>query len=406
MTSKALTSAVLVAIAGLVANVLNALFTLYIAHPFSTAAYGAFTQVSSIFFLVALPGSALGVAVVRRAAHYVLNHDHETMLAWQRTLYRRVWRVMMPTAGALIAASRFVGEWLGNRSWIAVSAVAIAGVVWGVLSVDRALLQVRQDYRGLAFNIAFEGVARLVLMMALSAHGVTAVLVGLLLAEVATRVQARQRVPRGQGGAMELEHTGITLDLLIALGALGSLSLLQFADIFALGHVHQGPLGGYSAASQIAKTIVYGAVIIGGFLLPEAVLDAGRGKLATRQLFIAFGLVLVAGLVLVTVSATVGPHLINAVFGSRYGSAATALLPLSIAMSALALTTLGNTYLMATGYRWHAVVLIVLSLGSLSILSAAGGNFASTARWDLAVQVVVMLVVLGGVAYEYLRQRE
>lgn len=406
MKSKALTSAILVAIAGLVANLLNALFTLYIAHPFSTAAYGAFTQVSSIFFLVALPGSALGVAVVRRAAHYVLNHDNDTMLAWQRTLYRRVWRVMLPTAGVLVAASRFVGEWLGNRSWVAVSSVAIAGVVWGVLSVDRALLQVRQDYRGLAFNIAFEGISRLVLMMALSSRGVTAVLVGLMAAEVVTRLQARHRVPRGHGRDIALDHTGITLDLLVALGALGSLSLLQFADIFALGHVHHGPLGGYSAASQIAKTVVYGAVIVGGFLLPEAVLAAGRGRLASRQLHIAFGLVGSAGVILVSLSATVGPHLITTVFGSRYESAATAVLPLSIAMSALALTTLGNTYLLATGYRWHAVVLIVLSLGSLSILSAAGGNFGSTARWDLAVQVAVMTVIVGGVGYEYLRQRE
>jgi hypothetical protein len=113
-----------------------------------------------------------------------------------------------------------------------------------------------------------------------------------------------------------------------------------------------------------------------------------------------------AGFFLIAMSATVGPHIITGVFGNRYASAASALVPLSMAMTALAITTLGNTYLLATGHRWHAVGLIVLSLGALSLLTAAGGNFATTARWDFAIQLVVAIFVTAGVSSDWLRFRK
>jgi len=64
-----LSGAVVVALAGLVANVLNLGVSVLIARLLDPSEYGAYSQMVGIFFIVALPGSALSVAGVRRATY-------------------------------------------------------------------------------------------------------------------------------------------------------------------------------------------------------------------------------------------------------------------------------------------------------------------------------------------------
>ncbi|MEI8147588.1 MAG: hypothetical protein WCG62_00755, partial [Actinomycetes bacterium] len=54
--------------------------------------YGAYSQMVGIFFIVALPGSALSVAVVRRATYYLVRDDESLMARWQRRLNQRLLR--------------------------------------------------------------------------------------------------------------------------------------------------------------------------------------------------------------------------------------------------------------------------------------------------------------------------
>ena len=115
-----LSGAIVVAFAGFFANVLNLGVSVLIARLLSPNDYGAFSQMVGIFFVVALPGSALSVAVVRRASQYLVAGDDRVMAYWQRRLNQRILRWAGGFSLVALAMSFSIAFWLGHRSWLAV----------------------------------------------------------------------------------------------------------------------------------------------------------------------------------------------------------------------------------------------------------------------------------------------
>ncbi|MBU6234054.1 MAG: hypothetical protein KJS64_07405, partial [Acidobacteria bacterium] len=149
-----LSGAIVVAAAGFFANVLNLGVSVLIARLLSPNDYGAFSQMVGIFFIVALPGSALSVAVVRRATHYLVAGDESLIAYWQRRLNQRILRWAGGFSVLALGMSFTIAFWLGHRSWLAVWVNTLAALAWAILNVDRALLQARQRYLDLAKNFA------------------------------------------------------------------------------------------------------------------------------------------------------------------------------------------------------------------------------------------------------------
>jgi len=390
-----LSGAIVVAFAGFFANVLNLGVSVLIARLLSPNDYGAFSQMVGIFFVVALPGSALSVAVVRRASQYLVAGDDRVMAYWQRRLNQRILRWAGGFSLVALAMSFSIAFWLGHRSWLAVWINTLAALAWAVLNVDRALLQARQRYVDLAKNFALEGVARTVGMVALSPFGVTGIVLGLLLAIVAARFHARRMVqPTDQRTGPMLEHTGITGDLLIALATLALLALLQFLDVFLVGHFDSGQAGAYSAISQVAKTVVYGAIILGTFLLPETAIAERSGSDAYRQLGIAGGLLAIPVVLLVAASEFDARGLLTLVFGNRYAGGHASLTLLIGAMVFLGGSTLLATYLLGSGRRWPTAWLAVTAVVGVWYLAAARGDIAQTVHHNFLLQAVVFVGLL------------
>jgi O-antigen/teichoic acid export membrane protein len=385
-------NALLVALAGGFASALNLGVTIGISRLLIPARYAAYGQMVGVFFVVAISGSALGVAVVRRAGYYIVHGDHVLTTHWQHRLHQRVNRMAAVMAVASLPVSFPLASWLGHRSWIAVWLTILAGLTFAVLSVDRALLQARQRYGALAQNFVFEGLVRTVFTLIGVTSGVTGYAVGLLLAEILTRAHAFRtvRLRVGSEVGVELEHTGITQELLIALATLALMAVLQFLDVFVIGHNNSRGAGSYTAISQIAKILVYGAVILGSFLLPEAVLASRKGAEAVRQLALVLALVGTAALGFILMAAVAAAPTVTKVFGARYSHASSSLEVLVLAMVALSVSTILMTFLLGDGARWPTAWLALCVAVGIWWVNGAKGQWHLTAWRDLEVQIAVL----------------
>lgn len=177
-----------------------------------------------------------------------------------------------------------------------------------------------------------------------------------------------------------------------ALVALAFLGLLQNIDVLVLGRLKPGESGAYAAISVASKVLVFGAMVLAGFLLPEAANRRHLGQHALHQLGGTLAiLALPAGFLLA--AAVVAPHaLLSVAFGPRLTGASAALLPLAAAMTCLGATVLFTHYLLAVGSRPVLLVLAVAAGASIPMLVAAGGHAVPTARADLLIQAVLAAV--------------
>jgi hypothetical protein len=318
------------------------------------------------------------------------------MVRWQRRLNQRLIRWALVFSLIALAGSFLLAQWMGHRSWLAVWVNALAAISWALLNVDRALLQSRQRYMALASNFLLEAAMRTVLSVLGSPFGVTGIVAALLVAVGIARWHAR-RLVRVKGVSLNeqpLEHTGITIDLLVALATLALLATLQFIDVFLVGRYRANVAGAYSAISQVAKTIVYGAIILGNFLLPETAIADRRGRDAYRQLAIAGGLLMIPVAVLLIASESAPKSLLTLVFGSRYATEFASMTTLILAMVFLGASTLLSVYLLGSGRRWPTLWLAVSTVGGTFYLAQAGGAVAETVHRDLLLQIVVFLGLL------------
>ena len=176
------------AVAGVLVNGVNVLVTILVARALTTRGYGLLNQLTGIFLIISMPGSAIIVAIVRRVTMWTTAGESHRIRDWARRLH---------TQGTLITAAFFIvmviaGQWvaslLNQPNAVGVVAIVGAGAVWILLSLDRGLLQAHRDYRMLAINLVVEGAARTVGIVAFVALGTGAsgVAVGVLLAEVIT----------------------------------------------------------------------------------------------------------------------------------------------------------------------------------------------------------------------------
>jgi O-antigen/teichoic acid export membrane protein len=203
------------------------------------------------------------------------------------------------------------------------------------------------------------------------------------------------------------ERHRVAVDLLVASLSLSMVAVLQNVDVLVVGRDDPSQSGAYAAVSVTSKAIVFGAIVLGSYLLPEAAIRWREGGHALRQL----GVVLVflsAPAALLLAVALGAPHvLLVVVFHHAYASAAPALAPLVGAMILLSISVILTMYLLAIGRRW---VLGVLAVGGFALALAVTlvhGKPHATALVDLAVQAgVASIIVLGFAGVHRVRLRE
>jgi O-antigen/teichoic acid export membrane protein len=433
-TRAAVRGASPIALAGLVANVANIGVTLLVARLLSTRGYGALNQLVAVFFVLSIPGSALLVGIVRRVTLWQRTGHGARVPGWAFRTRRRALVLVVAWAVVAIAIRGPLAGQLSLPGPGGLSETLIAGAVWGVLCLERGLLQASHAYRALGVNLLVEGLSRGVLTVALvgAGFGVTgaavAILLSVLLAEahaltaqgiidrravrkaaavakvgglaptlapapipppVPVPVPTDVVMPQPTSTEQRRERRTLATDLLSALIALALLAILQNFDVVLLGRAAPGNAGSYAPISVACKPLVLAAFVLAGFLLPETASRRHLGQHALRQLGVVLAVIAVPAVILIALSGAAPSQVLRIAFGPRLTAAAPAFLMLALAMTLLAATVLFTHYLLAAG---RPVVLLVLAVGAaltVVLLLNAHGALVATARVDLIGQAIV-----------------
>ncbi|MGH3743245.1 MAG: hypothetical protein ACRDTP_00110, partial [Mycobacteriales bacterium] len=408
-----------IALAGLVANVANIGVTLLVARLLSTRGYGALNQLVAVFFVLSITGSALLVGVVRRVTLWERTGHASRVDGWAAHTRRRAVILVVVFSVVAIAIRTPLARELSLPGPGGLSETLVAGAAWGLLCLERGLLQARHAYRQLGANLLVEGLSRCVLTLALvgAGFGVTgaavAILASVLLGELhalaAEKIVLRRRlhapaatlttpdagdaVPVAVMTTAQARHERRTLgtDLLSALTALALLAVLQNFDVVLLGREQPSNAGSYAPISVACKPLVLAAFVLAGFLLPEAASRRHVGQHALHQLSVVLAVVAAPASLLILLAAGAPTQLLRLAFGARLTAAAPAFVYLAGAMTLLAATVLFTHYLLAAGRH---LVLPVLTAGAaltVVLLFAAHGGLVTTARADLLGQAAVAL---------------
>lgn len=379
------------AAAGLAANAANVVVTVLLARLLVARGYGALNQLTGVFLVVSMPGSALIVAVVRRATRGYVTE-------WARRQHRRGQVGVVAFSAAVVVVGPLLAGLLGRASAVGIDAMAAAGALWVLLCFDRGLLQSQRAYRGLSANMLAEGILRTVCVLGLvgAGLGVNGAAIGMLVAEGGTavhaRLMARRVLVRDQVGAIGTVRT--RWDLAAALVALTMIALLQNADVLVIGREGPRVAGAYAAVSVSCKALVFAALVVGGYLLPEAAIRWRSGGHALHQLVVTLMLLGVPSAVLVAVAAAAPRRFLSILFSDRYVGASGAFLPLALAMVFLSCTVVLTMYLLAVGERRVTWVLVAGAGATVAAVAGAHGHARSTALADLCVQASVCIAAV------------
>ncbi|TFE30215.1 hypothetical protein E0F15_12555 [Frankia sp. B2] len=399
----AVRGAIPLALAGLLANLANMGVTLIIARALSTRSYGAVAQLIAIFFIVSMPGSALLVGVVRRITTWQHSGQLDLVAQWVRRVRRVGVALVLVVAMLAVAARGFVAHELSLPGPGGVAEIVTAGAAWCLLCVDRGLLQCGRLYPALAANLLVDAAVKTVFTIGLVLAGLDetgaaiAVLLGVLAALAHTRSTLRRHPDAVVGmspepGSPAAPTARLAVEVGTALVALAMLGLLQNIDVLMQGRLAPDRSGSYAAVSVASKVLVLAAVVLAGFLLPEAADRRHLGQHALHQLGATLAILLVPALGLLSAALLAPDTLLSLAFGPRFTDASGALLPLAAAMTCLGATVLFTHYLLALGERGVLLALGLAAAATVPLMLWADGSPTSTARADLACQAVLAIV--------------
>lgn len=401
-----------VAIAGMAVNGAAALVVIAVARLLSSQAYGELAQLLGLFFILSMPGSAVLVGVVRRVTGLQTTGRADLVRRWVGRVHRICLAGLVVELVVVLALQDWIAHQLHLADGRGVVLILMAAGVWILLCVDRGLLQAHRSYGGLAGNLLVEGGVRTALVLALVAGGagVAGYALGVLVSEVVATAHAHWLARRawddpttapvvedGLAGVAAaapeelLARRKLLADVSAAFVGLALLGLLQNVDVILLGRLDHSQVGPYAAISVASKALVFGALALGAYLLPEATIRWNEGGHAIRQLGVTLLFLAVPAAVLLAIAVFVPRQFLTLVFSARLSTAAPAFAPLVLAMLCLSFTVLVTNYLFGTGSRWIVLILAGGSGLAVGLVTAANGHPVPTAWADLVAQGTIAL---------------
>ncbi|MGI8749779.1 MAG: lipopolysaccharide biosynthesis protein [Thermoleophilaceae bacterium] len=381
-------------------NVLALVFTVAFARILGASGYGSLAVLLSAFIILTVPGSALQIATAREISHAVADGEADPG-SGVRLWLRHLGLATVAVAALAVPLREVIGSVLAVDDTWAAAAVPVSGMLWAVVCVERGALQGFQRYRLVGSSLVGEGVLRLVFALLLVAAGLDVVgaflgtgtaLVGVgLVLYGALRRDLTHGRPEGERGLRSLLRTSG-----VPVAGLTLLFALQEAHVIVVKHeVADDAAGSYAVAAVAAKGVIWVAVGLGMYLLPEASRRARAGEDAKPVLLTTLGLIAVIGAPMVVVYAVAAGPLLAAVFGDDLTGATGALPWLGLAMTFLACSYLCVQYLLALGHRRFIAILGLAALADVALLAAIGSNLTHVAIALCTLQAACAIPLFG-----------
>ena len=150
----------------------------------------------------------------------------------------------------------------------------------------------------------------------------------------------------------------------------------------------------YAVAAVAAKAIMWIAIGLGLYLLPEATRRAKSGEDARPILLRTLGLIAAMAVPMVLIYSVAGEPLLRTVFGDDLTDASDALPFLGMAMSLLACSYLSVQYLLAMGKASFLFVLAAGVVVEVVLLLAIGDDLTAIAITLFCIQAVCAAIIL------------
>jgi O-antigen/teichoic acid export membrane protein len=348
-----------------------------------------------------VPGSALQVAAAREVSHDLAEGNPNAGAGVYRWLVRLVVGTLAVAVVAIPLRSVIATVINIDEDWAA-AAIPVTAMLWMIVSVLRGVLQGFQQYRTVALSLIGEASSRIAFALVLVAVGldVTGAFLGSALALIAVGsvllVPLRRQL---QGVNPELAEDLRLRELLAGAGvpvvSLTLLLALQELHIIVVKHeASDDAASSYAVDAVAAKSIMWIAIGLGLYLLPEASRRAKSGEDARPILLRTLGLIAAMAVPMVLIFSVAGEPLLRIVFGADLTDASDALPFLGLAMSLLAVSYLSVQYLLAMGKASFLVVLAGALVVEIPMLLSIGDDLTAIAIALLGIQAVCAAVIL------------
>ncbi len=383
-------------VAVIAANVIALGFTVVMARVLGATDYGSLAALTSAFIILMVPGSALQIAVAREVSASLAVGDGRAGAGVRRWVER-----LLVGAVGVAVVTVLLREVLAtilnvDQEWAA-AAVPVTAVLWMALSVERGALQGFQRYKLVAWSIIGEAAARLGFALILVGAGgdVTGAFIGTPLSFIAVGLvlaaPLSHHLPAKDGHPLRDLLAGAWTPVI----ALTLLFVLQEVHVIVVKHEADGDTAGaYAVAAVAAKAIVWVAVGLGMYLLPETARRSRGGEDARPILLRTLGLIAACAVPMVLIYAVAGDPLLGAVFGEDLTEASGALPWLGLAMTCLACSYLSVQFLLAMHRRGFIAVLAVAATAEIVVLLALGAHLTRIAIALCAIQLACAACVL------------
>jgi O-antigen/teichoic acid export membrane protein len=384
----------------IVTNVLALGFTIVFARLLGDDGYGDLAVLISSFIIMMVPGSALQVAAAREVSHEIAEGSPSPGAGVRRWLVRLIGATVVVAIVAIPLRSLIAALINIEQDWAA-AAIPVTAMIWIIVSVLRGVLQGFQQYRTVALSLIGEACTRIAFALILVGIGldVTGAFLGSALSLIAIAlillIPLRHQL---QGVNPEFAEDLRLRELLagawVPVMGLTLLLALQELHIIIVKHeASDDAASSYAVAAVAAKAIMWIAIGLGLYLLPEATRRAKTGEDARPILLRTLGLIAAMAVPMVLIYSVAGEPLLRIVFGEDLTEASDALPFLGLAMSLLACSYLSVQYLLAMGKASFLSVLAVGVVVEVVGLLLIGDDLTAIAIALLAVQAVCASIV-------------
>ncbi|HLM50247.1 MAG TPA: hypothetical protein VK279_06845 [Solirubrobacteraceae bacterium] len=381
-------------------NILALAFTIVLARLLGATDYGSLAALTSTFLILTVPGSALQVATARETALGRLGEGPRLAATLRRWLGRLA-LATVAVAALSVALREPLASLIGVEEEWAAAATLPTGCLWLLLCVERGALQGMHAYKPVGISMVLEAVGRLVLGVILAVAGlsvtgaflgapaaiaVTAIVLGVLLhRRLGHPAGSEARTLRGLAGATWAPVAGLTL-----------IAVLQNIDVIVVKHEIGGDLAGsYAAAAVAAKVVIWVAIGIGLYVLPESTRRGATGHDPRPVLARALLVLAVVAAPMLLVYAAVPDLVLRIGFGADLTGAADALVILGAAMTLLAAAYLGVQHLLALGRYAFLGALAAVAVVEPLLLFSGEWTVEGFALVVLGAQAAAAVIVVG-----------